>query len=50
MEQEGQWYIYDVELQKFDVYPVEKCFKILKSESTIHKESEETPLYPIEAL
>lgn len=48
VEQEGQWYIYDVEMQKFNVYPEEKCFKVLKSESTIHLESEETPLYPTE--
>lgn len=45
IQQDGVWYIYDVELQKFTTYKEDKCYKIVKEDSTIHLESEGTKLY-----
>ena len=46
VEQEGIWYVYDVELEKFTTYKADVSYKIPKEDSKIHLRSEATSLYP----
>ena len=43
--QDGAWYVYDVELQKFADTLEEKCYKIPADESRFHKNATLTALY-----
>jgi len=43
--QDGNWYVYDVELHKFTTYTEVHCYKIPASESTLHLEGVGTNLY-----
>ena len=43
--QDGEWYVYDVELQKFAGYSEAACRKILYSKSTLHRNGVGTNLF-----
>lgn len=45
VRQDGDWYIYDVELQKFNTCGRSDCYKIPASESYLHLQGVETDLY-----
>ena len=43
--QDGVWYVYDVELDKFRDYPFEVCYKEPAESSVIHVNGDGTNLY-----
>lgn len=43
--QEGEWYIYDVEMDKYTEYDSSGCYKVLASESPLHLQGVGTDLY-----
>lgn len=43
--QDGNWYIYDVEMNKFNVNTRSSCYKVPASESSLHLKGEGTNLY-----
>lgn len=43
--QDDNWYIYDVELQKFTEYTSDNCYKVLALESPLHVQGVGTKLY-----
>ena len=43
--QDDVWYVYDVELQKFAGCSLEDCYKVLSSDSYLHKRGKRTKLY-----
>ena len=43
--QDGQWYVYDVELDKFSSRGLSTCYKIPASKSKIHVQGVGTKLY-----
>ena len=45
VQQDGEWYIYDVELQKFTSYTADDCYKILASQAPLHSNGVGTNLY-----
>jgi hypothetical protein len=43
--QDGQQYVYDVELDKFTKYATSKCYKVLATESKLHLNGVGSNLY-----